>query len=113
MTVIDDQTNTYKGYRVKIQYSLQVDGEFWRSNEFVFPEIFSAISDAQKKIKKDIRERLDTSYFFRSYIYGYELVRYSKMASRNTYIAYKIIPLTEKPKPFSKSKFVRDLFGGM
>lgn len=111
MTVIDDQTETYKGYRVKIQYSLQIDNHFWRSNEFVFPKTFSSIKSAQKKIKEDIRERLNNSYFFRSYIHGYELVHYSKMASQNTYISYKIIPTRVNDKPASSGKFIRDLFG--
>lgn len=111
MTVIDDQTGTYKGYRVKIQYSLQMEERFWRSNEFVFPKTFASIGEAQKKIKQDIRERLDNSYFFRSYIHGYELVHYSQMASRNTYISYKIIPARAREKPASGGKFIRDLFG--
>lgn len=112
MTVIDHANKSYQGYRIKIQYSLQINGKFWRTNEFIFPQNFTSLGKAQEKINQDIEQRLKEGNFFRSYIYGFDLVRYSNVACKNTFIAYKIVPIGALDKKRTKKNTIgQDIFG--
>jgi hypothetical protein len=77
-------------YRVKILIAMQRDGVFVHRNEFLHPESFALLDDALSFCSRDIQEKLQTGNYFRSQLYGFDLVRYRNLASQNTYIAYRV-----------------------
>lgn len=77
-------------YRVKMLFAMQRDGSFVHRNEFLHTESFAALDDALHFCAKDIREKLQSGNYFRSQIYGFDLVRYRNLASQNMYIAYRV-----------------------
>ncbi len=77
-------------YRVKMLIALQREGVFTHRNELLHGEGFVALDDALQFCSSDIEEKLKSGFYFRSQIYGFDLVRYRDMASQNMYIAYRI-----------------------
>ncbi|RME90381.1 MAG: hypothetical protein D6767_06955 [Candidatus Hydrogenedentota bacterium] len=88
----------YCGYRIKLIVSIEKNGKFTSRNEILVPSFYRYLDEARADIEEDIRHRLRTSYYFRSQRVGYDLVRYSREASLNTYMAYRIIPIKQKEK---------------
>lgn len=89
-------TAAYSGYRIKLIVSIEKDGKFTSRNEILVPSFYTYLDDARADIREDIDHRLKTSFYFRSQRVGYDLVRYSREASLNTYMAYRIIPVKTK-----------------
>lgn len=77
-------------YRVKMLIAMQRDGAFVHRNEFLHPESFAVLDDALAFCSKDMQEKLQSGSYFRSQIYGFDLVRYRNLASQNMYIAYRV-----------------------
>ena len=83
----------YQGYRIKLIVTLEKSGRFENRNEIVVPTVYTSLQESQEDIVNDIKYRLDNSMYFRSQRVGYDLVRYGKEATINTYLAYRIIPV--------------------
>ncbi|MES0489768.1 MAG: hypothetical protein ABUK01_07250 [Leptospirales bacterium] len=81
------------GYRIKLIVAIEKDNQFTYKNELVVPILYDNLEKAQGDIEKDISARLNQSLYFRSAKTGYDLVLYSHMASLNTYLAYRIVPV--------------------
>ncbi len=79
-----------KRYKVQITVSIYRNGLLSYKNEMTVPSVYSRRSEARGHIKKEIRERLDSSNFFRSTRLDYDLVRYTEEATCNTFIRYSI-----------------------
>lgn len=88
----DDLEPGYFGYRIKMIVAIENDNVFSYRNEFVVPVLYADIEEAQSHIQTDIGRRLRESLYFRSQKSGFDLVRYGKVATSNTYIAYRIVP---------------------
>ena len=80
-----------KKYRVQIRVSVYRDNMLSYKSEFTVPTVYSRRSEARGHIKKEIKERLSHSMFFRSSRLDYDLVKYSEEASCNTFLRYSII----------------------
>ncbi|MBX3722377.1 MAG: hypothetical protein KF713_11110 [Turneriella sp.] len=77
-------------YRVKMLIAMQREGAFVHRNEFLQPESFPVLDDALAFCSRDMREKISTGNYFRSQIYGFDLVRYRNLCSQNMYIAYRV-----------------------
>ncbi|MBS0617042.1 MAG: hypothetical protein JSR44_02580 [Spirochaetes bacterium] len=77
-------------YRVKILIAMQRDGAFVHRNEFLHPEAFNLLDDALKFCADDIEVKIANGNYFRSQIYGFDLVCYRNLCSQNQYIAYRV-----------------------
>lgn len=77
-------------YRVKTLIAMQRDGVFVHKNEFLHPESFAMLDDALAFCARDIEEKMQTGNYFRSQIYGFDLVRYRNLCTQNMYIAYRV-----------------------
>lgn len=69
---------------------MQREGVFVHRNEFLEPKPFSVLDEALEFCSRDLREKIDTGNYFRSQIYGFDLVRYRNLCSQNMYIAYRV-----------------------
>ena len=85
---------SYSGYRIKMIVAIEKDNVITYKNELIVPVLYEDIESAQKHITGDIHKRLYESMYFRSQKTGFDLVRYSNTATSNTYIAYRIVPVT-------------------
>ena len=85
--------SAYQGYRIKLIVTIEKQGHFKNRNEIVIPTIYTSLQESQEDIMNDIKFRLQNSLYFRSQRVGYDLIRYGKEASINTYLAYRIIPV--------------------
>lgn len=81
-----------KEYRVKIIVSLEKSGQFFNQNEIFLTGSFPSIEEAEAAIRLDMRERMSKSLYFRSQLPGYDLVFYGDVGTRNTYVAYRVVP---------------------
>ncbi|MBE7411347.1 MAG: hypothetical protein L6Q54_01185 [Leptospiraceae bacterium] len=79
-----------KKYKIQITVSIYRNGLLSYKNEMTVPSVYNRRSEARGHIKKEIRERLDSSNFFRSTRLDYDLVRYTEEATCNTFIRYCI-----------------------
>jgi hypothetical protein len=77
-------------YRVKILIAMQREGVFVHRNEFLHPEAFSVLDDALKFCSNDMSEKMAAGNYFRSQVYGFDLVRYRNLCTQNMYIAYRV-----------------------
>ena len=77
---------------MKLVICLERDGQFYNQNELFLPGTFPTIEEAEAEIRRDMRERMQKSLYFRSQQAGYDLVFYGDVASRNTYVAYRVVP---------------------
>lgn len=77
-------------YRVKTLIAMQREGVFVHRNEFLHPEPFILLSDALDFCSRDIGEKMSGGNYFRSQIYGFDLVRYRNLCTQNMYIAYRV-----------------------
>lgn len=78
-------------YRVKTLIAMQREGAFVHRNEFLQPQIFSVLDDALAFCSSDMEQKMRTGNYFRSQIYGFDLVRYRNLCSQNLYIAYRVV----------------------
>ncbi len=85
------------GYRLKLLVALEKEGVIVHLHEFMLPDIYLTLEEAQSDIKADIRRRLQRSNYFRSQRYGFDMVRYSSLAQRNTLLAWRVVPLRRHP----------------
>jgi hypothetical protein len=85
---------SYSGYRIKMIVAIEKDNIFSYRNELIVPVFYEDIEKAQDHITRDIEKRLLESMYFRSQKSGFDLVRYGNTAMSNTYIAYRIVPIT-------------------
>lgn len=77
-------------YRVKMLIAMQREGVFVHRNEFLQPESFTVLDDALEFCSRDMKEKMASGNYFRSQIYGFDLVRYRNLCSQNMYIAYRV-----------------------
>lgn len=77
-------------YRVKMLIAMQREGVFVHRNEFMHPESFAILDDALLFCGADMRDKIKTGNYFRSQIYGFDLVRYRNLCTQNMYIAYRV-----------------------
>lgn len=77
-------------YRVKMLIAMQREGVFVHRNEFLHPEGFLVLDDALAFCAADMNEKINTGNYFRSQVYGFDLVRYRNLCSQNMYIAYRV-----------------------
>jgi len=77
-------------YTVQVTVAIYRDGNLTYKSEIQSPNQYSKRTDAREHIRKEIRERLDHSRFFRSSRLDYDLVRYTEEGSCNTYLRYSI-----------------------
>ena len=99
---IEDSTNS--GYQIKLIVSTEKNNRIEYKNEFVVPTVYETIKEAQFHIIMDVEHRLLNTMYFRSQKKGYDLVRYSREALVNTYLAYRIIPIVKKKTTGLKTK---------
>lgn len=81
---------TTKKYKVLQTLAVYRSGELSYKSSVATPYSFEKRKEARFYIEKEIENRLNFSYFFRSNRYEYDLVKYSEEASINTYIRYSI-----------------------
>jgi hypothetical protein len=84
----------YSGYKIKMIIAIEKDNIFAYRNELIVPVLYNDISEAQAHVTRDIDRRLKDSMYFRSQKTGFDLVRYGNTATSNTYIAYRILPIS-------------------
>ena len=84
----------YSGYKIKMIIAIEKDNIFAYRNELLVPVLYNDISEAQNHVNRDIERRLKDSMYFRSQKTGFDLVRYGNTALSNTYIAYRILPIS-------------------
>ena len=84
------KTINQKKYKVQITVSIYRNGLLSYKNEMTVPSFYLRRSEARGHIKKEIKERLESSNFFRSTRIDYDLVRYTEEATCNTFIRYSI-----------------------
>ena len=77
-------------YRVKTLIAMQREGVFVHRNELLHPEPFLLLDDALAFCARDMEEKMQSGNYFRSQIYGFDLVRYRNLCSQNMYIAYRV-----------------------
>jgi len=65
-------------------------GSFVHRNEFLHSEAFSILDEAIEFCNKDMQAKIEHGNYFRSQIYGFDLVRYRNVCEQNIYIAYRI-----------------------
>ncbi len=87
------QGNIQKGYQIKLIVSIEKNKKFMYKNEFIVPKLYDHIKEVQFCILMDIEYRLGNTMYFRSPKKGYDLVCYSKEASVNTYLSYRVFPV--------------------
>ncbi len=93
--MIDDtfENSGYCGYRIKLIVAIEQITTIAYRNELIVPIVFKTISEARRHIDIDIKRRLKDSLYFRSQKKGFDLVLYGQLASSNTYLAYRVLPL--------------------
>ena len=91
-------TTTNKGYKIKLLICIEDNGDFTCRNELVVPSFYINIEEAKLHIKMDITSRLKNELYFRSQKIGFDLIRYNQCASYNTYLSYRIFPVSNKSK---------------
>ncbi|MCE9499942.1 MAG: hypothetical protein K8R21_05515 [Leptospira sp.] len=79
-----------KKYRILLTVAIYRTGTLSYKNEVFVPTVYSRRSEARGHIKKEIKERIGNSNFFRSPRLDFDLVRYTEEASCNTFIRYTI-----------------------
>ena len=93
----DKQINTKntlnESYQIQIQIAIEKNGKIEDTKEWAVPTLYSNIKEAQFYIFMDIEYRLGNTMFFKSQKKGYDLVEYSREATVNTYLAYRIIAI--------------------
>jgi hypothetical protein len=77
-------------YRVKMLIAMQREGAFVHRNEFLHPESFRVLDEALEFCSRDMKAKIETGNYFRSQVYGFDLVRYRNLCSQNMYIAYRV-----------------------
>ena len=92
--MIDVFINIEKTYRVNIIILIEKNNKIDTVKEYLDPNFYTNKEDAQNYIQQDINYKLQYSLFFRSQKQGFDLVKYSKEASVNTYILYEIVSST-------------------
>lgn len=80
-----------KKYRIQVTVAIYREGNLSYKNEFIVPTVYTRRSEARGHIKKEIKERLKNSMFFRSTRLDYDLVRYAEETTCNTFIRFIII----------------------
>lgn len=69
---------------------MQREGEFVHRNELLETQTFELLDDAIEFCKRDMQDKIEHGNYFRSQIYGFDLVRYRELCEQNLYIAYRI-----------------------
>ena len=69
---------------------MQREGVFVHRNELLHPEAFMLLDDALAFCARDMEEKMQSGNYFRSQIYGFDLVRYRNLCTQNMYIAYRV-----------------------
>jgi len=77
-------------YRVKILIASERNGSFVHRNEFLHSENFAMLDEALEYCARDMNEKISNGNYFRSQIYGFDLVHYRNLATQNMYIAYRV-----------------------
>ena len=81
-----------KGYKIKLIISIEKNKKIEYQNEFIVPTLYEKLKEAKFHIFTDIEYRLVNTMYFRSPKKGYDLIKYSKEATINTYLSYDIFP---------------------
>lgn len=105
MIVSPQQHEPYDGFRIKLVVSLEKENAIKTRNELLIPGVYENLHDALKDIQLDISRRLSNSLYFRSTKFGYDLVKYSNLASVNTYLSYRIVPVKAREKKIHRQFF--------
>ncbi len=87
------KVSVYSGYRIKLIVVIEDNGTFKDKSEYVVPTIYQNLKEAQFHILMDIEYRLGNTMFFRSQKKGFDLVRYARETSLNTYLSYRVLPV--------------------
>jgi hypothetical protein len=78
-------------FQIKLTVAVFKRRKIIYKNEIIVSTKYRRKLQAQKHIQQEIERRLRNSYFFLSPHPDYDIVKYSDMASCNTYLKYKII----------------------
>ncbi|MDH5717760.1 MAG: hypothetical protein OEZ22_08990 [Spirochaetia bacterium] len=103
------ENNIYRGYRVKLIVAVERDNMIKTRNQIIVPKVYDTLEEAQAHVEMDLKYRLSDSLYFRSQKLGYALVRYSREASLNTYISYRIVPLMLEKNQFSAGLYIKPI----
>lgn len=90
-SIEEDSFSAYHSYRIKLLIAVEKNGEMQNKNEIILPSSYSEFREAYFDIEMDIKNRLRTQNYFRTTRAGFNLVRYTECATRNTFIAYRIL----------------------
>lgn len=85
-----------KKYKIMITVAIYREGILSYKSELLVPSLYKRRSEARAHIKKEIKDRLDHSNFFRSPRLDYDLVRYTEEAKCNTFLRYSILDLNRE-----------------
>jgi hypothetical protein len=88
-----------KKYKILITVAIYREGILSYKSELMVPSVYERRSEARSHIKKEIRERLMHSNFFRSPRLDYDLVRYTEEATCNTFLRYSILDVSREFQP--------------
>lgn len=88
-------TSDNNKFRIKLTVAVYKEKTLSYRNDMVVPTWYTRRSEARVHIKKEIKERLSHSSFFISPRVDFDLVRYTKEASCNTYLRYRIIDTSQ------------------
>ena len=78
-------------YQIKLTVAVYKQKKSIYRNEIVVSTKYKNKMQASKHIQQEIERRLRNSFFFLSPHPDYDIVKYSDLASCNTYLKYKII----------------------
>ncbi|MDH5720918.1 MAG: hypothetical protein OEZ13_09955 [Spirochaetia bacterium] len=90
------ENNISERYKIKLIVAVEKNSTIGTRNEILIPRVYHSLEEARENIEMDIKSRLKNNMYFRSQKLGYELVRYSQTASVNTYITYRVMPVSDK-----------------
>ena len=80
----------HKKYKILLTVAIYRAGALSYKNDVFVPTVYGRRSEARGHIKKEIKERIANSNFFRSPRLDFDLVRYTEEATCNTFIRYTI-----------------------
>ena len=78
-------------FRIKLTVAVYKEKTLSYRNDMIVPTWYSRRSQARAHIKKEIKDRLNHSSFFLSPRVDFDLVRYTREATCNTYLRYRIV----------------------
>ena len=91
-------------YRIKFKIAVYSQDKSIYQREIMIPTVYEKRSQCREHIQCEIQSRLKNAFFFISPRIDYDLVRYTREASHNTYIRYRIISEKIVQQPMKSSK---------